>query len=233
VNRRPIYKRVLLKLTGRVFSSEEDIKKAVQEIEEVNLLGVELGIVVGGGNLLRGRSADILGMDRITADRIGMLATLINGLLLTHFLERNGTPVIHLSALPVKGIVEGFSLEIARRALEEKRVVVLSGGTSHPFFTTDTAVALRACELESEIILKATDVDGVYSSDPKKDSGAKLYKRVSYKEAIEKQLSVMDITAFTICQERNIPILVFNFYKKGNLRKVLLGERVGTLVGGE
>lgn len=232
MNRKTIYKRVLLKLTGRVFNSKEEIGRAVQEIGEAYLLGVELGVVVGGGNLFRGRSAKTLGIDRITADRIGMLATLINGLLLTHFLERNNIPVIHLSALPIKGIVEEFSLELARRVLKEKRVVILSGGISHPFFTTDTAVALRACELESEIILKATDVDGVYSSDPKKHSTSKLYKRISYKEAIEKRLNIMDLTAFTICQERDIPILVFNFYKKGNLKRALLGEDVGTLVGG-
>lgn len=232
MSREPLYKRILLKLTGRVFSSKEWIKTSANEISQACLLKIEIGVVVGGGNLLRGRSADILGIDRITADRIGMLATVMNGLLLTHFLKQNNIPVIHLSALPIEGIVDGFRPEDAKKALENKRVVILSGGTSHPFFSTDTAVALRACELESEIILKATDVDGIYSSDPKKDPKAKLYKKISYKKAIEKRFEVMDLTAFTICQERNIPILVFNFYKKGNLKRVLSGERIGTLVGG-
>lgn len=231
MSREPIYKRVLLKLTGRAFSSREQIELSAKEVSQASLLKIEMGVVVGGGNLLRGREES--GLDRITADRIGMLATVMNGLLLTHFLKENNTPAVHFSAFPIEGIVDRFNPDLVKKALESEKVVVLSGGISHPFFSTDTAVALRACELGGEIILKATDVDGIYSSDPKKGPTSKIYKRISYREVIEKRLEVMDLTAFTICQERNIPILVFNFYEEGNLRRVLLGERIGTLVGGE
>ena len=231
------YKRVLLKLSGESLMGEdafginrETILKIVKQIKEVADLGVQVGIVVGGGNIFRGISAQAGSMDRATADYMGMMATVMNALALKDALESLGAKARVQSALPMQQIVETYARPKAIQYLEEGKIVIFAAGTGNPFFTTDTAAALRGAEMGCEIVMKATNVDGIYTADPKKDSSATRYQQVTFDEAIIKKLKVMDTTAFALCQERNLNIVVFGIGKESALKRVILGEDEGTLV---
>jgi uridylate kinase len=235
----PIYRRVLLKLSGEALVGERGLSidpdvvaRIAQEIKDVRELGVEIAIVIGGGNLFRGLSASARGMDRVTADYMGMLATVINALALQDQLERFDVPTRVLSAIKIEELAEPFIRRRAVRHLEKGRVVIFASGTGNPFFTTDTAAALRAVEIDSEAILKGTKVDGVYDSDPLQNPNAKRYEHLTYMDVVKQRLKVMDTTAVTLCMENNLPIIVFNLKVPGNLRRVVLGENVGTKVDG-
>lgn len=204
------------------------LTKMARQIKEVKEMGVELAIVIGGGNIWRGSFSKEI--DRATADYMGMLATVINGLALQDALEKNGVMTRVQSAISIQQVSEPFIRRRAIRHFEKKRCVIFVGGTGNPYFTTDTTAALRASEIGADVILKATKVDGVYDSDPMKNPKAKRYKRISYIEALQKRLRVMDSTAFTLCMDNRIPIVVFDMFKEGNLRRVMCGEMVGTLV---
>ncbi len=236
---KPIYRRVLLKLSGEALMGERGLSidpdvvaRIAREIKDVRELGVEMGIVIGGGNLFRGLSASARGMDRVTADYMGMLATVINALALQDQLERFDVPTRVLSALKIEELAEPFIRRRAIRHLEKGRVVIFASGTGNPFFTTDTAAALRAVEIDSEAILKGTKVDGVYDSDPVVNPNAQRYEHLTYMDVVKRRLKVMDATAVTLCMENDLPIIVFNLKTPGNLRRVLLGENVGTKVDG-
>ncbi len=226
-------KRVLLKLSGETLSGNgksicsESLQKVVDEIKSVLSKKVELSIVVGAGNIWRGAGKEI---DRVSADKMGMLATVMNAIAISEGLKSNGIKSVALSASGVSNFCETFSQAKADKYLKEGYVVVFGGGTGSPFFTTDTTAALRACEIKADILLKATQVDGVYSADPKKDPKAKKYDRITYSEAINKNLKIMDISAFLLCMENDIDIYVFDFHKKGNLKKVLNKQKIGTIV---
>ncbi|MCL4419212.1 UMP kinase [Patescibacteria group bacterium] len=235
----PKYKRILLKLTGDMFGNPETHKgidfTAVQKIAEIihelqKKTKLEIAIVVGAGNLFRGRETAGTDVDKGTADYIGMLGTIMNALALQEEIERFGSTVRVMSAFVVQSVCEPFVRRKALRHLEKGRVLILAGGTGSPFFTTDSAAALKAAELRCEIILKGSNVDGVYNADPKKDKDAKLYKRLSYMEALEQGLTVMDNTAFALCQREKIPIIVFNLQNLENIEKIVYGEDIGTLV---
>jgi uridylate kinase len=236
----PRYKRVLLKLSGEVLAGGEGfgisppvIGDVAEQIREITKLGVQVGIVIGGGNIFRGLAASHLGMDRVNADSMGMLATVINALALQDCLEKLRVPTRVMSAVHVMQVAEPYIRRRAIRHLEKGRVIILAAGTGNPFFTTDTAASLRAVEIGAEVILKATKVDGVYTADPEIDDTAEFLKEISFKEVLTRGLRVMDATAISLCMENNIPIVVFKMNDDGNLRRVLLGEDVGTLVGGE
>lgn len=231
------YKRVLLKLSGESLMgsdafgiNRETIMKIVAQIKEVVDLGVQVGIVVGGGNIFRGVSTQADSMDRATADYMGMMATVMNALALKDAFESVGTKARVQSALNMQQIVETYARPKAIQYLEEGKIVIFAAGTGNPFFTTDTAAALRGVEMGCEIMMKATNVEGVYTADPKKDPSATRYQAVTFDEAIQKKLKVMDATAFTLCQERNLNIVVFSIHKEGALKRVILGEDEGTLV---
>ena len=231
------YKRVLLKLSGESLMgsdpfgiNHDTIVQTVGEIAEVVKMGVQVGIVVGGGNIFRGVSAQAGSMDRATADYMGMMATVMNALALKDAFETLGIKARVQSALSMQQIAETYARPKAIQYLEEHKIVIFAAGTGNPFFTTDTAAALRGAEMGCEVMLKATNVDGVYTADPKKDPSATRYKNVTFNEAIEKKLKVMDTTAFTLCQERNLNIVVFSIHKAGALKRVILGEDEGTLV---
>jgi uridylate kinase len=233
------YKRVLLKLSGealmgsRSFGIEPEIVQAIAlEIRDVVKLGVEVGVVIGGGNIFRGIEGSARGMERTQADYMGMLATVINSLALQSVLERLDVRCRVQTAIEMREVAEPFIRRRATRHLEKKRVVIFAAGTGNPYFTTDTAAALRAAEIQADVILKATKVNGVYDKDPLKYTGAKMYKIISYTEALAKNLKVMDATAISLCRENNIPIRVFNIAKKGNIKSVICGKTVGTIVGG-
>jgi uridylate kinase len=233
------YRRVLLKLSGEALRGDQDFgisKQAVDnltdEIIQTLELGVELALVVGGGNFFRGTAANVDGMDRGTADHMGMLATLINALALQDALERRGPVTRVLSALEVRDVAEPFVRRRALRHLEKDRVVILAAGTGNPYFTTDTAAALRAMEDRAEVLLKATKVDGVYTADPVKDPEAQMLKTVRYLEVLERGLKVMDTTAISLCMDNGLPIVVFNVRQPGNIRRIVLGEKVGSVVSG-
>ncbi len=200
------------------------------EIKKVHDLGVEIGIVIGGGNIYRGLSAKAQGIDAVTGDYMGMLSTIINALALQNSLEKHGIYTRLISAIDMHKIAEPFIRRRAVRHIEKKRIVIFGGGTGNPYFTTDTAASLRALELDADIILKGTRVNGVYDMDPEKNSKAKMYTKLSYSEAIAKQLKIMDMTAFALCHENRIPIVVFNMNMKDNFKKVVLGQNVGTIV---
>ncbi len=202
------------------------------QIDEVHSLGVELAVVVGGGNIFRGGSASNEGLDRVTGDHMGMLATLINSLAVQDVLERRGIATRVLSALDMRQVAEPFIRRRAIRHLEKGRVVILAAGTGNPYFTTDTAAALRALEIKAEVLLKATRVDGVYSADPSQDPSAKFLKHVSYLEVLNQGLKVMDTTAVSLCMDNGLPIIVFNVAHSGNFRQIVLGEEIGSLVSG-
>jgi uridylate kinase len=231
------YKRILLKLSGEALMGDgaygirrETIDAIVAEIGEVARQGVEVGVVIGGGNIFRGLAPGAAGMDRATADYMGMLATVMNALALQDAMRQAGIASRVQSALNVEQVVEPYIRGKAIRYLEEGKVVIFAAGTGNPFFTTDTAAALRASEVGAEIVLKATKVDGVYTSDPVKDPDAKRYGRVSFDEAIRRNLKVMDATALTLCRDQRLPVNVFSIFKKGALRRIVAGEDEGTLV---
>ncbi len=236
---KPTYKRILLKLSGEALSGDLGfgidpavMSSIAHEVKRVTDLGVEVAIVVGGGNFFRGLAASAQGMDRATADYVGMLATVMNSLLLQDSLEKQGVPTRVQSAITMHQVAETFIRRRAIRHLEKGRVVILAAGTGNPFFTTDTTAALRAAELGVEAILKATKVDGVYDSDPKKNPKAKKFDRISYLDVLNQGLAVMDSTATTLCMDNNIPIVVFNLTIPGNIEKVVTGQSIGTVVGG-
>src|SRR5512133_66747 len=235
--KKPKYSRILLKLSGealggeaRVGISPEAVQDMARQIREVRDLGVQVVVVVGGGNIFRGLSGSERGIERATGDYMGMLATVINALALQDSLEKLGVPTRVQSAITMSQVAEPFIRRRAVRHLEKGRVVIFGGGTGNPYFSTDTAAALRANEIGAEVILKATKVDGVYDSDPKKNPDAKRFARVSYIDALQKRLKVMDSTAFSLCMDNKMPIIVFDLFRPHNLRRVVLGEKVGTLV---
>ncbi len=230
------WQRVLLKLSGEALMgddaggiSQEVLDTLSDEIAECHEMGVEIALVVGGGNIFRGAAAD--GMDRVSADHMGMLATLINALALQDALERRDVTTRVLSALEIRQVAEPFLRRRALRHLERRRVVILAAGTGNPYFTTDSAAALRAMEVKAEVLLKATKVDGIYTADPMKEPDAKLLKKVGYLEALERGLKVMDTTAISLCMDNKLPIVVFNIRRPGNIRRILTGEDVGSVVG--
>ena len=233
------YKKVLLKLSGEALAGDKGfgidfqvVQKTTREIKEIVALGVRLGIVVGGGNIFRGLAASARGMDRVQADYLGMLATLFNAVAIKEALKTEKVPAQVLSALPVQALTEAYVPPMAKALMEKGTVLLLAAGTGNPFFTTDTAAALRASELGAEVILKATQVDGVYDANPKSNPEAKIYKEISYAQYLQSHLQVMDATAVSLARENNIPIIVFNGLIKGNLKKIILGSRIGTLIKG-
>jgi uridylate kinase len=233
------YKKILLKLSGEALAGDKGfgidvqvIQKTAQEIKEVVALGVKLGIVVGGGNIFRGVAASARGMDRIQADYLGMLATLFNAVAIKEALKKARIPAQVLSALPVQALAETYVPQTAKGLMEKGIVLLLAAGTGNPFFTTDTAATLRAAELGAEVILKATQVEGVFDSNPKLNPGAKIFKAISYADFLQGHLQVMDATAVSLAREHSIPIIVFNGLIEGNLKKIILGSRIGTLIKG-
>ncbi|MBS1550752.1 MAG: UMP kinase [Bacteroidetes bacterium] len=216
---------------NRSFGIDSDVlEKFSEEVLKIIKLKAEIGIVIGGGNIYRGLSASKQGIDRVTGDQMGMLATVINSLALQNALEKRGIYTRVQSAIKMDEISEPFILRKALRHLEKKRVVIFSSGTGSPYFTTDTAAALRAIEIKADVIIKGTRVDGVYDCDPEKNKKAKMFKNLSYQKVLEKDLRVMDLTAITLCQENKLPIKVFNMNVKDNLRKLVSGENIGTLI---
>lgn len=233
----PAYKRILLKLSGEALMGDdayginrETLWRIVNEVKTVTDLGVEVGVVIGGGNIFRGMAGASSGMDRATADYMGMLATVMNAMALSDAMRQAGMNARVQSALTIEQVVEPYIRGKAIRYLEEGKVVIFGGGTGNPFFTTDTAAALRGSEIGAEMVLKATKVDGVYSADPKKDPTATRYTRISFDEAIGRGLGVMDATAFALCRDQKLPINVFSIFKAGALKRVVMGEDEGTLV---
>ena len=237
---KPIYTRVLLKLSGEALMGTQQfgvdpavVTRIASDVGEIQGLGVQTAIVIGGGNIFRGLAASVRGMDRATADYMGMLATVINGLALQDALERQNVLTRVVTAIEMRTVAEPFIRRRAIRHLEKGRVVIFAAGTGNPYFTTDTAAALRAMEIKAEVILKGTKVDGVYSADPVLDATATKYASISYLQVLEKQLKVMDATAISLCMDNELPIVVFNLLEPGNIRRVVLGESVGTTVGGK
>jgi uridylate kinase len=238
---KPHYKRVVLKISGEALKeagsmesiSPQIVAQVAQQIKDVHSLGVEIAIVIGGGNIWRGLSASHRGMERTTADYMGMLATVINGMALQSSLEAIGVATRVQTAIPIQSVAEPFIRRRAMRHMEVGRVVIFVAGTGNPFFSTDTAAALRASEIGAEAILKATKVDGIYTADPKKDPTATKYERISYSQALAQRLEVMDATAFTLCMDNRVPILVFDLMTPNNIRNAILGHRIGTLVAAD
>lgn len=232
------YKRILLKLSGEVLLGRkqtgvdpEVANYIAEEIKSIFDLKIQIGIVIGGGNIFRGVEASAKGMDRTTADYMGMLATVINSLALQSALERHGLPTRVQSSIEMREIAEPFIQRRAVRHLEKGRIVIFAGGTGNPYFSTDTAAALRAMEIRADVIMKATKVDGVYTADPVKNKLAVMFKKISYIDVLKKNLKVMDSTAITLCRDNALPIIVFNLQKKGNIRSVICGKKIGTYVG--
>jgi uridylate kinase len=231
------YKRVLLKLSGEILMGGKSgaldgatLAGIAAQVRDVADLGVQVGIVIGGGNIFRGLQAAAEGMDRVSADYMGMLATVINSLALQEYLEKIGKFTRVMTAIEMAEVAEPFIRRRALRHLEKSRIVIFAGGTGNPYFTTDTAAALRATEIDAEVILKGTKVDGVYDSDPVSNEKAKRFDRVSYLEVLNQGLKVMDATAISMCMDNNMPIIVFNLYQKDNLKRIIYGHKVGTLV---
>jgi len=231
------YRRVVIKLSGEGLAGDAGfgiapavIRAMAEEIRETHRLGVQIAIVIGGGNIIRGVSAASQGMDRATADYMGMMAGVINGVALQDALEKEDVPTRVLSALEIKEVAEPYIRRRAIRHLEKGRIVIFAAGTGNPYFTTDTAAALRAAEVHADLIMKATKVDGVYSADPHQDASAERFERLSYEEAIRRNLQFMDQTAIQLCRQNRLPIVVFDMTARGNIRRVVSGESVGTLV---
>lgn len=231
------YKRILLKLSGEALMGQEGsgiswevVRQIAQEIKEVHDLGVEISLVVGGGNICRGAAHAEVGVSRTQGDYMGMLATVINAMALQDALEKCGVPTRVQSAIAMDQIVEPYIRRRAMRHLEKKRIVIFAAGTGNPFFTTDTAASLRAIETDCDVLMKATKVDGVYDSDPIKNNKAKRFETISFLEVLNKQLKVMDSTAISLCMDNKLPIVVFDLFKKGNIKRVVMGEAVGTVV---
>jgi uridylate kinase len=231
------YRRILLKLSGEALMGREDygidpevLFRLAREIQEVNRAGVQVGVVIGGGNIFRGAGLAAAGMDRVTGDHMGMLATVMNGLAMRDALERSNIRCRLMSAIPMSGIVEHYDHRRAQRYLDEGDVVIFAAGTGNPFFTTDTAACLRGIEVEADMVLKATKVDGVYSADPKRDASATRFERLTYDEVLARKLEVMDLTAIVLCRDHNMPLRVFDMNKKGALVNIVVGGNEGTLV---
>ena len=238
-NKKPKFKRVLLKLSGEALMGDKSFgidQKVVNfiagELKGISDLGTEVAIVIGGGNIFRGLEASAEGMERTSADYMGMLATVLNALALQNALEHNGMPTRVLSAIEMKELAEPYIRRRAVRHLEKGRFVIFGAGTGNPYFTTDTAAALRAVEIGSDMIVKATKVDGVYSSDPVKNPKAKKFSEITYMDVLKKGLKVMDSTAISLCMDNNLPIMVFSLMQKGNIKKILTGKKIGTIVKG-
>ena len=232
-----MYKRILLKLSGEALLGERQygidpirISQYAQEIKKITSLGIEVAIVIGGGNIFRGVSAANNGMDRVQADYMGMLATVINGLALQSALEETEVQTRLQTAIKIEAVAEAYIKRKAVRHLEKKRVVIFGGGTGNPFFTTDSAAVLRAIEINADVILKGTSVNGIYDSDPEKNKNAIKFDSISFDNVLNKNLKVMDSTAFTLSKENNLPIIVFNMNKEGNLFKIISGEKIGSIV---
>ena len=233
------YRRILLKISGEALAGEQEyglsaevVRFIADEVRDIHRLGVQIGIVIGGGNIFRGVEASSQGMDRPSADHMGMLATVMNGLALQDALERIGVDTRVQTAIEMREIAEPFIRRRAVRHLEKGRVVIFVGGTGNPYFTTDTAAALRAMEICADVLFKATKVDGVYSADPKTDPTAKKFDEMTYLEILSRRLKVMDSTAISLCMDNGFPIVVFNLQEKGRLRQLVFGERIGTLIRG-
>ena len=233
----PFYKRVLLKLSGEALMGDQQfgvdpavVTRIAGDVRDIQALGVETAIVIGGGNIFRGLAASTRGMDRATADYMGMLATVINGLALQDGLEQQGVTTRVVTAIEMRAVAEPFIRRRAIRHLEKGRVVIFAAGTGNPYFTTDTAAALRAMEIKAEVILKGTKVDGIYTADPMLDKTATKYTAISYLQVLERRLKVMDATAISLCMDNKLPIVVFNLREAGNVRRVVLGEPIGTTV---
>jgi uridylate kinase len=231
------YKRILLKLSGEALMAgrshgidPERLNDYIEEITEVSRMGIQVGIVIGGGNIFRGITGVDSGFDRVKGDYMGMLATVINGLALQSAFQSKGCKVRHFTAIRMDPVAEFYNKPGVLEALENNEIVILSGGTGNPFFTTDTAATLRAVEMEADVVLKGTRVDGIYSSDPEKDPDADKYDELTFSEALKLELKILDQTAFAMCKENELPIIVFNMNQRGNLKKLLSGEKVGTLV---
>jgi uridylate kinase len=238
-SKHPKYSRILLKLSGEALGGDGGrsinpvaVHDMAEQIREVRDLGVQMVLVLGGGNIFRGLAGSEKGIERVTGDYMGMLATIINSLALQDALEKLGVATRVQTAIAMSQVAEPFIRRRAERHLEKGRVVIFGGGTGNPFFSTDTAAALRANEIGAEVILKATKVDGIYDSDPKKNPKAKRYSQITYLEALQKRLEVMDSTAFSLCMDNKMPIIVFDLFKAHNLKRVVLGDKVGTLVTG-
>ena len=234
-----IYKRVLLKLGGESLVAEEGdfglhedaLKNITAEIKAAKDLGVEIAIVIGGGNILRGASLNAIGIERTTGDYMGMLATVINALALQAALEQAGIPTRVQTAIEIQAVAEAYVRRKAVRHLEKGRVVIFAGGTGNPYFTTDTAASLRAMEIDADVIFKATKVDGIYSSDPRTDKSAVKYKELTYLDVLQKGLKVMDATSVSLCMDNKLPMVIFNVREKHSIKRVLMGEKLGTTVG--
>jgi len=238
--KRPRYRRILLKLSGEALMGNTSfgidptvLKKVASEVHNVHKLGVEIAIVIGGGNIFRGLNALEYGMGRVPADHMGMLATVINAVALGEALSNMGSKTRIMSALDMNKIAEPYIRERALSHLEKKRIVILGAGTGNPYFSTDTAAALRAMEVQAEVLLKATKVDGVFESDPQEHPSSKPFTKISYQEVMRRNLKVMDMTAVSLAMGQNLPIVVFNLRKKGNIRRVVFGQKVGTSISGE
>ena len=234
---KPFYNRILLKLSGEVIAGKKgfgiDYQKATDlahEIKSLHEMKIDIGLIIGAGNIFRGMQAASKGMDRVSGDYLGMLATIMNAITMQDALEKINVETRTLSAITVSQISEPYIRRRALRHLDKKRVVIVAGGTGNPYFTTDTAAALRATELKAEVLIKGTKVDGVYDKDPVLNSDAKKFKNLSYSDVISKNLRVMDLTAITLCKENNLPVQVFDINKYGNLRKLVLGKEIGTII---
>ena len=237
MKKKPVYKRILLKLGGESLQGKHphgidpaEAKVAALQIKEIWEMGVETAIVIGGGNIFRGQELSKAGIDRSTADYMGMIATVINALALQNSLEKLGVVTRVQTAIHMQALAEPYIRRKAIRHLERKRVVIFAAGTGNPYFTTDTAAALRAIEINADVILKATKVDGIYNSDPNVNKKAKKLSTINHMEVIKKKLRIMDSTAISLCMDNNLPIVVFNLNRKGNIRRVILGEKIGTIV---
>jgi len=236
----PAYKRILLKLSGEALAGDQGfgvdnlrLAEIAVELKDVHALGVEIAIVVGGGNFFRGVAAQARNMDRVSADKMGMLATMINALALQDALEKTGVYTRVMSAIEMREIAEPYISRRAVRHMEKGRVVIFGAGTGHPYFSTDTAASLRAVEIKADVILKATKVEGVFDADPVLVKDAKMFDQISFMDMVRQGLKVMDLTAITLCRENNLPVIIFNLNKEGNIRRVVLGERVGSLVSAD
>jgi uridylate kinase len=233
----PVYQRILLKLSGEMLAGDQKfgvqpqvIESIAQQVVEVTNLGVEVAVVIGGGNFFRGIAASASGMDRAVADYMGMLATIINAMALKDGFEKQGQSTRVQTSIEMREIAEPYILDRAQRHLQKKRVVIFGGGTGNPYFSTDTAASLRAMEIHADVILKATKVDGVYTADPNLDPNARLYRRLSYIDVLQQGLKVMDATAISLSMDNKLPMIVFNLGEPGNIRRVVMGEPVGTLI---
>ncbi|HXK00306.1 MAG TPA: UMP kinase [Buchnera sp. (in: enterobacteria)] len=233
----PVYKRIILKISGEVLKSSNKfdinlilLNRIIKEIKNLTELGIQVGIVVGGGNFIRGSNIKDIGISGITSDHMGILATIINGLVIKNAMNLCNIKTYLMSAIPVSGICEHYNVEKAINFLSNRYVLIFSGGIGHPFFTTDSAACLRGIEVKADIILKATKVDGVYSADPKKYCDAVIYSKIKYKDALIQNLKIMDTTAFTLARDHNLPICIFNMYKSGALYRIIMGKPEGTLI---